>query len=235
MVHRVRIALIHAVAIAMQPIADAFARDWPDADIVNILDDSLPRDRGHAEHVPIHIYPRFAELVAYAQGIGATGIMFTCSAFGPAIEAAARAAAIPVLKPNEAMFEMALTRGRRIGMLSTFAPSNAPMEAEFRELVQRQGSDSTLATVTVTAARDALNSGDVEQHNHLLADAVAALGECDAIMLAQFSASRAVRAVQARVCVPVLTAPGCAVQALRTLLAPAHLVHPHDTTKAETS
>ena len=43
-----RIALIHATALAMAPIQQAFARHWPQADCLNLLDDSLSRDRAQA-------------------------------------------------------------------------------------------------------------------------------------------------------------------------------------------
>jgi hypothetical protein len=41
----VRIALVHAVRVAIAPVEDAFRRHWPEADLVNLLDDSLSRDR----------------------------------------------------------------------------------------------------------------------------------------------------------------------------------------------
>ena len=40
-----RIALIHAVQAAMQPVEDAFKALWPTARRTNLLDDSLAPDR----------------------------------------------------------------------------------------------------------------------------------------------------------------------------------------------
>jgi hypothetical protein len=215
-----RIALIHAVTVAMQPIADAFARLWPEAQLVNVLDDSLAVDRGSGAEIPPQIFARFRDLVTYADGLGAAGILFTCSAFGPAIEASAKATRVPVLKPNEAMFEAALARGNAVGMLSNFAPSNASMEEEFKALAAGRKPRATLTTVTVPDALTALRAGDAARHNRLLADASQQLAGCDVIMLAQFSASRAQAEVQRRVRDEVLTSPGSAVVKLKSKLAP---------------
>src|SRR5580704_13182835 len=122
-----RIALIHAIIVAMAPVHESFARLWPEADRIDILDTSLPGDLARDGRLTPAMMQRFATLTRYAEGIGAAGILFTCSAFGEAIDAAAAQAKIPVLKPNEAMFEAALAAGRRLGMLATFAPAAASM------------------------------------------------------------------------------------------------------------
>jgi hypothetical protein len=64
----------------------------------------------------------------------------------------------------------------------------------------------------------ALRGGDAARHNALLADAAPQLAQCDAVMLAQFSTSRAEKAVAAQLSIPVLTRPKAAVRKLRSAL-----------------
>jgi Asp/Glu/hydantoin racemase len=213
-----RIALIHAVTVAMQPISDAFRKQWPAAECVNILDDSLSPDRAKTDDITPQMFDRFAALSAYAGLVGANGVLFTCSAFGPAIEAAARKASFPVLKPNEAMYEAALEHGDRIGMVATFRPSVAPMEEEFRELVEQRKSNATLTTICIPDAMAALRAGDPATHNALVAETARGLAGCDVVMLAHFSTSQAEDEVARGIQVPVLTSPGSAVRKMKALV-----------------
>jgi maleate cis-trans isomerase len=213
-----RVALIHAVTVAVDPVKAAFAEFWPDADTVNILDDSLSVDRARDAELTVTMQNRIGALGDYALSTGCDAVLFTCSAFGGAIEALARRVKAPVLKPNEAMFDDALSRGDRIGMLATFGPSVAGMEAEFEEQRRARGTRATLKTVLVEGALDALKGGDAKTHNELVAAATDRLGEVDAVMLAHFSTSRAFAAVSKGTKKPVLTSPRSAVLALRAML-----------------
>jgi len=213
-----RIALIHAVKVAIAPVEEAFGELWPEAECGNILDDSLSLDRERDGELTAAMTQRIMALAEYAAGTGAAGILFTCSAFGEAIEAAAARAPVPVLKPNQAMFEAALAAGRRIGMLATFAPSVQSMEDEFRSLAGSRRSPATIESHCVAGAMAALKAGDAARHDKLIAAAAPRFADCDAVLLAHFSTARAAPAVAAVLDRPVLTSPGSAVARLRAMI-----------------
>ena len=211
-----RIVLIHAVTIAMDPIQSAFAERWPTAEVVNILDDSLGKDRAKETDLSVAMADRIQALTDYALRLNGKGVLFTCSAFGSAIERAAAAAPIPVLKPNEAMYQKALDLGGRVGMLGSFEPAMAGMEAEFNEMAIEYQRRSELVIHCIPEAKAALDAGDVATHNQLMAEGVNRLNDADIIMLAHFSSARAIEAVKKRTDKPVLTSPLSAVELLRS-------------------
>ncbi len=210
-----RIALIHALAHSIAPVNAEFARAWPDCTRMNLLDDSLSADLARTGTLDDAMTERFLELAGYAIGTGACGILFTCSAFGPCIDAVVRRwPGIPVLKPNEAMIDDAVAHGRKIGLIASFAPTLRSMPAEFPAGV-------TVVPVLAEGALAALDAGDTAEHDRLAADAArrAESEGCDLIALAQFSLARALPAVRDAVQIPVLTTPGSAVRRLRARLA----------------
>lgn len=213
-----KIALVHATPVAMAPIISAFANMWPEVDVANILDDSLSHDRALCVDVTQKLIRRIADLTNYAVGLGSSGVLYTCSAFGTAIDAAKAQHSIPVLKPNEAMFEEAFNRGENIAMLYTFAPAVKGMEAEFEEARSALGSKARLTSIFVPDAIEELRAGNEKMHNDLVATAATRLHGFDAIMLAHFSTARALDAVMARSQIPALTSPEAAVHKLKHML-----------------
>lgn len=207
-----RIALIHALSHSVAPINEAFERDWPEAVRMNLLDDSLSADLARSgKGLDEVMHERFQRLAQYAVDTGARGILFTCSAFGPCIEAVARRhAGLPVLKPNEAMIEEVAQGQGRLGLIATFAPTLASMPAEFPQ-------GTLLELALAEGALDALNAGDTQRHDALIAEQAAALRErgCTRLALAQFSMARARTVCEAASGLPVLTTVDSAVKALR--------------------
>ena len=210
-----RVALIHALAYSVAPINAELARAWPECERMNLLDDSLSSDLVRSGRgLDASMHQRFESLAAYAESSGAQAILFTCSAFGPCIEAvAARRPHMPVLKPNEAMVAEAVATGKRVGLIASFAPTLASMPAEFPPGVN-------LVSRLAVGAMAALDRGDAAEHDARVVDAARWLQQrgCELIALAQFSMARAEAAVRQATDLPVLTTPGSAVRALRQRL-----------------
>ncbi|WP_027528795.1 aspartate/glutamate racemase family protein [Bradyrhizobium sp. WSM3983] len=208
-----RIALIHALKHSIAPIEAAFAAAWPEARLMNLLDDSLSADLARDGKLNDAMNERFLALGDYAAATGANAILFTCSAFGPCIEAVAGAhASMPVLKPNEAMIERAVTMGKKIGLLSTFPPTLVSMPPEFPASVQ-------IVPKLAEGALAALDRGDRATHDRLIVETSKDLRDCDVIALAQFSIASTGPLVAEATGRPVVTTPDSAVEKLIRLLA----------------
>jgi hypothetical protein len=206
-----RIALIHALKHSPVPVEAAFKRLWPEAVLMNLMDDSLSVDLARDGRITESMTSRFMALGRYVVATGADGILFTCSAFGPCIDAVrADAAPIPVLKPNDGMIEEAVAMGGSIGLLATFAPTLVTMPQEFPP-------HTRLRTKLAVGAMEALNNGNLSTHDALAVQAARDLKDCDIIALAQFSLARAATAIAAATGKKVLTTPDSAVRKMKAL------------------
>jgi hypothetical protein len=207
----------------MSPVNEAFAQLWPQASLMNLLDDCLSADLARAGSLNEAMTQRMLSLARYARTQGANGIMFTCSAFGPAIDAAAAALDVPVLKPNEAMFEEALALcaqagpQARAGLLTTFAPAAAPMRAEFEDMVRLRGQATALESACAEDALAMLQAGQADKHDARVCE-IGARSQAQVLMLGQFSMARAHAALVQITGKPVLTSPASAVRKLQGIL-----------------
>lgn len=218
-----RIGLVHAVQVAMAPIEAAFQERWPETTRMNVFDDALAPDLEREGYLTETLETRIGRLAEYCVISGSDAVLFTCSAFGPAIEKAAATAPVPVLKPNEAMFERALSYGAKVGMLASFQPAVASMEAEFYGQARKLGIDATLETRCIPEALAAAKAGDYASHNRLLVEAASGFRDFDVLMLAHFSMAPALADIRAGLAakgidIPVLTSPHAAVEKLKATL-----------------
>jgi Asp/Glu/hydantoin racemase len=221
--NNVRIALIHALRESQVPAWNAFASGWPAATIFNLLDDSLPLDLNAEGELTQRIVERFRTLGHYAANAGnkyerTQAILFTCSAFGPAIDAVKRDQSILVLRPNEAAFEAALERGKRIALMTTFPSSLPPLVQEINTMARERNLSPTITTIVAEGALKALQSGNAAEHDRIAADAAATLRDIDVLVLCQFSLARAAQVIAPVAGRSVLTTPDSAVAKLKRLL-----------------
>jgi Asp/Glu/hydantoin racemase len=202
----------------MAPIEEAFQELWPDTIRVNLFDSALPSDLEREGGLTEHLNTRIRLLAEYCVVSGANAVLFTCSAFGAAIEKVAATVRVPVFKPNEAMFEQALKYGTKIGMLATFPQAAASMEAEFYSEVRKKGLNATLETRCIPEALTAAKAGNYPLHNRLLVKEAPYFKDFDVLLLAHFSMVPALAEIKKSLSVPVFTSPRAAVEKLKSTL-----------------
>jgi hypothetical protein len=225
-----RVVCIHAMKASLIPTARAFLDNFPEAVVVNLLDDSLSVDVT-VSGCDSRMGARFSALGAYARDHAcADAILFTCSAFGTAIERVQAESAIPVLKPNGALQREIVSRVGKVGVLSMFRPTLPSILRELDEMAAAQDATVDVVPCFVEGALEALHAGDEPRCAHLIAEAAARLvsdqPQMSTIALAMFSMAFAKPEVQAAAAraapdrhdMRVYTSPDAAVAELRSKL-----------------
>jgi Asp/Glu/hydantoin racemase len=214
-----RIYLVHAADVSIPPVVASFRANWPEAKVVNLLEDALMTDLADDGKLTDAMIERFLHIGQYCVKASADAILFCCSAFGPAIEEVRRQVSIPVLKPNEAMYEQLVAKSGTVSLLATFQPSIPSMLKEIASYAKEKGTQVNVEPHLVDGALQALLDLNPDEHNRLIAEAAAKQEACDVIALAQFSMAPAKVLAATRTTKPILTTPDSAVAKLKVLLA----------------
>lgn len=214
------LALIHTSATLVPVFAQLCKEKLPQVDTFNIVDDSLVRQIRAQGGITPAIAARVAGYIGSAASGGADYILVTCSSIGPAVEAAAPAIRIPVLRVDQPMADQAVRIGRRIGVIATLATTLDPTADLVRRRAALAGRPIELTARLCAGAFEALMAGDAAQHDALVGAALRELStQVDVILLAQASMARVVDTLAAADRrVPILASPGLAVDYLATVL-----------------
>jgi hypothetical protein len=213
-----RIALVHALRDSMPPLDAAFAQQWPAAVTTHLFDSSLYVDRSRNTAGAAEIQRRITELLRYAKSTGAEAMLFTGSFFGAAVEAGREGLGVPVLTSFDALVEAAFSMGRRFAVVSTAKDSAPLLTADLKRYAEANGLTFEAEERVAAGAMDALFAGDLDRHDAMIAEAAASAGPCDAVLLAQFSMTRAADLAREWSGKRVLTAPDAAVTKLKQML-----------------
>jgi Asp/Glu/hydantoin racemase len=217
---RKTLGLIHTSATLVPVFQQLCKAKLPQVDVFNIADDSLIKDViAHGALTPATTW-RVAEHIRAAEAAGADFILVTCSSIGPAVEAAAPLASVPVLRVDQPMADQAVRTGRRIGVIATLSTTLAPTADLIRRRAAAAGREVDVTSRLCAGAFDALMSGDSAKHDAMVAAALLELAErVDVIVLAQASMARVVEGIApADRRVPILASPPLAIEYLATVL-----------------
>ena len=214
------IALVSAVTAAIAPATEAFASEYPDASVWNILDDRLLVDADARGGVTADLDERMARLIRHAAIEGADGILLTCSLYGTVAHRLAAEIGVPLMAPDDALFAAVADGG--FGSILLLSPAPGPLAesaGRLTEHLRAAGLATTITGAAVDGAADAARSGDLDRLVSALEAAyLSASASVDAVVLGQYSLSPAAEALSERIGVRVLAGPGRAARALRSLI-----------------
>jgi len=215
-----RVFLVHPTPLAMAPIDEAFKTLWPQAQTINVLDESLYADIPQDGTLAPAIYDRVASLLRHCELSGADGILFSGSTFGPAVDRARIGMRVPVLRAEEAMIEQAVTLGERILLVCTAKRAMPVVRGTLDAAIKRAGVTRAISELWVKGARDAITSGDVAAHDKLIAEQVIAAGDFDVIIFGQISMVPAQVPLPPEIARRIVIGPHATVTRMRALIDP---------------
>lgn len=206
-------------------------RYCPGAHLVNVGNEAVQLNfmRAHQDGQPtppqsnIDAFTRYARDLVELADVDA--ILITCSTMNrsyPAVQAAVKVPVVPIDRP---MMERAVIHGGRVLVIATHGPTVNSTQLLLQETARELGQEVSFAGLTFEDAWHRLADGDVAGHNEVLATAIRAHLEQEAIgsvVLAQLSMTVFLFSYPDPVAsfgVPVFTSGQCGFEHMRDLLA----------------
>jgi Asp/Glu/hydantoin racemase len=213
-----RVVMIHAVAESMQPTKLAFQEVFPEAELVNLLDEGLFLD--FDDQLTPSLRRRMTQLICYSAEHGAQAIGLACSVYTPMVEMLCGVVDVPIISSYGPVMAEALRVGHRVGLIAA-VPATLRDTKYFLQKAAREIGAST--EVYPRLAEDLM---DVKRYEgeaafcRRLAEEVDKLApHVDGVLLTQFSMASALTHLRSTASVPVLSAPHSSARRLKALLA----------------
>ncbi|MFI6875721.1 aspartate/glutamate racemase family protein [Streptomyces sp. NPDC050400] len=230
--HPPLIAMIHAVPAGARIAQEAFAREFPEARLWNLLDDRLLDDARAVGGLNAPLRRRMLRLIGHAVEGGAQGVLLTCSSYGEVVDAARSLWPIPLLKSDESMFRAALTGPYERLAVAASTPPAVPAALSQLDTLTAQLRPGRPAQVTAALSEAAATAATRQDAARQLAETVrrSGAGDIQAVLLAQYSLAPAGPDLADLLGVPVLDGAGAAARELRSALL-AHVPTPAQVTR----
>ena len=107
-----RIVMIHALAESIPPVRLAFQDVFPEAEVINLLDEGLFID--FKDKLTPKLRRRMSELTCYSEEHGADAIGLACSVYAPVVESARELVDVPVFSSYGPVMAEAVGKGPRV-------------------------------------------------------------------------------------------------------------------------
>ena len=212
-----RIVMIHAVAESIPPVKVAFGEIFPEAQVVNLLDEGLFLD--FEDKLTPKLRRRMSELICYCAEHGADAIGLACSVYAPVVETAQELVDVPVVSSYGPVMAEAVNYGKRIGLIASVPATLRDAEYYLRQAAAERG---VAVEPRLCLAEDLIPvlraEGDAGLRRRLTEEVTRLAPDVDAVLLSQFSMASALAHLQKIAPVPVLSAPHSGARRLKELL-----------------
>jgi Asp/Glu/hydantoin racemase len=213
------LVIIHTTPATIEPLKVLALELLPDTDVFNLVDDSilpqLARNGGDTGAV----MTRLVQYAQIAENVGADVILEACSSVGEIVAEMAQAVCIPVVRIDDAMAEVAVGRGTRIGVAATLPTTLNPTMRLIQSKADIAGKPIVMEAALAESAYRKLMAGDRDGHDADLVERLSALAQrVDVIVLAQASMARVLPRLSPVVQGKVLTSPRLAMAEVRAVL-----------------
>lgn len=213
-----KVAIVQTSMVSTEDLKRLFGEIVPEAELINIIDDSLLNEVKRVGHITPFLVHRMCCYYQLAEQSGVDLIFNQCSSVGEAADIAAQTVATPVLKVDEPMAQKAVELGTKIAVIATVGSTMGPSCRLVERQAEKVGKKIELQRLLIDGALDVLMREGVEKHNQMVLDTVRKAAEtADVIVLAQGSMI-VLEPLLTDIKVPVLTSPRMGVERARELL-----------------
>ena len=212
-----RVVMIHALAESIPPVKLAFMEEFPEAEVINLLDEGLLVD------FPGSITPslrrRMSGLICYCQDHNADAIGLACSVYAPVVDSARDLVDVPLVSSYGPVMADAVAAGPRIGVIATNEATMSDSEYYLEKAAKHSGKNIQVKKSLAADLIQVLREKGHQAFDHRLEQETLALStETDVVLLSQFSFATALEHLRKVSPVPVLSAPHSSARTLKKLL-----------------
>ena len=212
-----RVTMIHAIAESIPPVQLAFSEEFPEAEVINVLDEGLLIDFGG--QITPNLRRRMTNLIGYCQDNNADAIGLACSVYAPVVDSARDLVDVPLVSSYGPVMADAVAAGNKIGLIAsvsgTLRDSEHYLKLAAKEVGKEVEPHQRLAEDLIDVMRAEGQSG---LERRLEEEVLALASDVDVVLLGQFSFAAALAHLQKISPVPVLSAPHSSARALKLLL-----------------
>jgi len=214
-----RIGVVHTFLYSVEDIKAQFKKYIPDAEMINIIDDSLLQEALANKGVTPDLIGRLYNYYKNLQDLGCVCALNQCSSVGEASDIVGKLIRIPILKIDGPMAEEAVKLGSKIAVIATAISTVEPSSRLVESKAKAAGKSVKVDRCFVEGAYDfLLKTGDRQKHNEMVIAKIKEAAEThDVIVLAQGSMYHLIPMLK-DIKVPVLTSLETGVAQLQKFL-----------------